>query len=259
MPEPFRSQSGVNKPGPALLGGRCGGSCPADRGPDRSRARVRNAGRRPGRVRGAGRSRARVRGSGRRRVHRGRGHPTHVHDFHQFLHVPLGRIVVTALGRDHELSPSVALWIPAGIPHSARFDPDSLVVPENFDPELHHLPYSEVTSVNVSGAQRQLLLSRMRASEPAEEDPALFAALCSGHRDVLPLPRPTGRSAATVAGELMRNPGDPVRPPSGPRASTPARPACAGPSVPRPGSPSPSGGPGCASTTRSNCSPPGTW
>ncbi|MEU7347400.1 AraC family transcriptional regulator [Streptomyces bacillaris] len=37
----------------------------------------------------------------------------------------------------------------------------------------------------------------------------LVAALCSGHRDVLPLPRPTGRSAATVAGELMRNPGDP--------------------------------------------------
>ncbi|NEE05532.1 cupin domain-containing protein, partial [Streptomyces sp. SID7499] len=47
------------------------------------------------------------------------GHPTHVHDFHQFLYVPLGRIVVTALGRDHELSPSVALWIPAGVPHSA--------------------------------------------------------------------------------------------------------------------------------------------
>ncbi|WP_240676781.1 hypothetical protein [Streptomyces sp. B27] len=49
----------------------------------------------------------------------------------------------------------------------------------------------------------------------------LVAALCSGHRDVLPLPRPTGRSAATVAGELMRNPGTPVRPPSRPRASPP--------------------------------------
>ncbi|MFD8463785.1 helix-turn-helix transcriptional regulator [Streptomyces cyaneofuscatus] len=137
------------------------------------------------------------------------GHPTHVHAFHQFLYVPLGRIVVTALGRDHELSPSVALWIPAGIPHSARFDPDSLVVPETFEPDLHRLPYSEVTSVNVSDAQRQLLLSRMRASEVSEEDPAVFAVLCAGHRDVLPLPQPTGRSAATVAGELMRNPGDP--------------------------------------------------
>ncbi|MFD3796426.1 AraC family transcriptional regulator [Streptomyces californicus] len=137
------------------------------------------------------------------------GHPTHVHTFHQFLYVPLGRIVVTALGRDHELSPSVALWIPAGVPHSARFDPDSLVVAETFEPDLHRLPYSEVTSVNVSDAQRQLLLSRMRSSEVTEEDPAVFAVLCSGHRDVLPLPRPTGRAAATVAGELMRNPGDP--------------------------------------------------
>ncbi|MFD3651004.1 AraC family transcriptional regulator [Streptomyces cyaneofuscatus] len=137
------------------------------------------------------------------------GHPTQVHAFHQFLYVPLGRIVVTALGRDHELSPSVALWIPAGIPHSARFDPVSLVVPETFEPDPHRLPYSEVTSVNVSDAQRQLLLSRTRASEVSEEDPAVFAVLCAGHRDVLPLPKPTGRSAATVAGELMRNPRDP--------------------------------------------------
>ncbi|NEE42369.1 helix-turn-helix transcriptional regulator, partial [Streptomyces sp. SID7982] len=98
---------------------------------------------------------------------------------------------------------------PAGVPHSARFDPDSLVVPETFEPELHHLPYSEVTSVNVSDAQRRLLLSRMRSSEVTEEDPAVFAVLCSGHRDVLPLPRPTGRAATTVADELMRNPGDP--------------------------------------------------
>ncbi|MCD9901145.1 hypothetical protein LUR56_16500 [Streptomyces sp. MT29] len=116
-----------------------------------------------------------------------------------------------------------------------------------------------MTSVNVSDAQRQLLLSRMRASEVSEEDPAVFAVLCAGHRDVLPLPQPTGRSAATVAGELMRNRGTRVRPPSGPRASTPARPVCAGRSAPRRAWRSPSGGPGCASTTRSSCSPSGTW
>ncbi|MFJ8759421.1 hypothetical protein [Streptomyces cyaneofuscatus] len=45
--------------------------------------------------------------------------------------------MVTALGRDHELSPAVALWIPAGISHSARFDPDSLAVPDTFEPDLH--------------------------------------------------------------------------------------------------------------------------
>ncbi|MFI9550714.1 AraC family ligand binding domain-containing protein [Nonomuraea endophytica] len=42
------------------------------------------------------------------------GHPTHAHDFHQFLYVPLGRITVTAHGCEHRLSPSVGVWIPAG-------------------------------------------------------------------------------------------------------------------------------------------------
>lgn len=51
------------------------------------------------------------------------GHPLHVHDFHQFLYVPIGRITVSAVGRDHRLSSSVALWVPAGVPHSARFTP----------------------------------------------------------------------------------------------------------------------------------------
>lgn len=189
MPEPFHSQSGVNEPAPRCL----------EDGVAEAALRI---------VAPTGHEPAPEVLVDDEFIAAG-GHPTHVHAFHQFLHVPLGRIMVTALGRDHELSPSVALWIPAGVAHSARFDPDSPVVPEAFEPDLHHLPYSEVTRVNVSDAQRQLLLSRMRASEVTEEDPAVFAALRSGHRDVLPLPQPTGRSAATVAGELMRNKGDP--------------------------------------------------
>lgn len=196
MPEPFRSQSGVNEPAPCCL---------EDGVAEAALRTVSTTGREPGTDPGAPGPEALVDDD----FIAAGGHPTHVHVFHQFLYVPLGRIVVTALGRDHELSPSVALWIPAGVPHSARFDPDSLVVAETFEPDRHRLPYTEITSVNVSDAQRQLLLSRMRSSEVTEEDPAVFAVLCSGHRDVLPLPRPTGRAAATVAGELMRNPGDP--------------------------------------------------
>lgn len=137
------------------------------------------------------------------------GHPTHVHDFHQFLYVPLGRIVITALGRDYELSPSVALWIPAGIPHSARFDLDSLFVVETFTTERHHLPYAETTVVNVTDTQRRMLLGRMRCSESHHDDSAVFAALSNGHPDCLPLPQPTSHAASTVARALIRMPSDP--------------------------------------------------
>ncbi|MFD5141902.1 cupin domain-containing protein [Streptomyces sp. NPDC058401] len=136
------------------------------------------------------------------------GHPRHVHVFHQFLYVPVGRIVVTIEGVDHRLDPSVALWIPAGVWHGARFDPDSLVVAESFDAGAHHLPHPGPAVINVTGPQRTLLLARMRCSDPAQEAPAVFAVLSGGHPDSLPLPRPVSRAAAAVAGELTRRPHD---------------------------------------------------
>ncbi|MER6914498.1 AraC family transcriptional regulator [Streptomyces sp. NPDC000594] len=135
------------------------------------------------------------------------GHPTHVHDYHQFLHVPVGRIVVTARGTGHELSPSVGLWLPAGLPHSARFDPGSLVVSETFETDEHRLPYRDATVVNIGEAQRRPLLSRMGGDGP--DDATLFAVLTAGPADRLPLPLPTSDAARAVAGELLRRPDDP--------------------------------------------------
>ncbi|MER5872749.1 AraC family transcriptional regulator [Streptomyces sp. NPDC002044] len=137
------------------------------------------------------------------------GHPPHVHDFHQFLHVPVGGIVVTARGRDYELSASVALWIPAGVPHSARFGADSVIAAEAFDAELFALPYEDVTTINITGSQRRLVLGRMRSTRAEDDDPRVFAALCAGHRNCLPLPQPTSHTAGAVARELARTPSDP--------------------------------------------------
>ncbi|MEV6396666.1 AraC family transcriptional regulator [Streptomyces sp. NPDC051907] len=136
------------------------------------------------------------------------GHPTHVHDYHQFLYVPLGRIVVTACGREYELSPSVALWVPAGVPHSAWFAPDSLVIAEDFDVEEHRLPYCEPTILNVTDAHRRLLFGRTRDTG-AQDEARVFAALTGGQRDCLPLPRPTSEAARRVSEALTRQPEDP--------------------------------------------------
>ncbi|WP_240804239.1 AraC family transcriptional regulator [Streptomyces sp. A0592] len=136
------------------------------------------------------------------------GHPPHVHDFHQFLYVPLGAITVSALGQDHELTASVALWIPAGVVHSARFGPDAVVVSESFDAALFDLPYVEPTPVNVTDAQHALLLGRMRSSAAEPDDPKAFAALSAAHPDSLPLPQPVSPAALAVARGLARDPSD---------------------------------------------------
>ncbi|MEU9776432.1 MULTISPECIES: AraC family transcriptional regulator [unclassified Streptomyces] len=137
------------------------------------------------------------------------GHPVHRHAFHQFLYVPLGHITVTAEGRDHRLSPSVALWVPAGLPHSARFDPDSLVLSEDFEPAAHPLPYRGATAVDVDERLRRMLLARMRAPEPGDGGDALFAALTATRERCLALPRPTSEPARTVAEELRKRPDHP--------------------------------------------------
>uniref|UniRef100_UPI003F495FE1 helix-turn-helix transcriptional regulator n=1 Tax=Streptomyces chartreusis TaxID=1969 RepID=UPI003F495FE1 len=136
------------------------------------------------------------------------GHPTHVHDFHQFLYVPIGRIVVTADGADHVLCPTVALWLPAGLPHSARFDPDSLVISESFDADRYRLPCQEASVVPVSEAQRRLLFARMRTRQTVPDDATVFAELTGEKELPLPLPRPTGKAARAVAGALLRDPAD---------------------------------------------------
>ncbi|MEU9862514.1 AraC family transcriptional regulator [Streptomyces sp. NPDC047971] len=139
------------------------------------------------------------------------GHATHVHDFHQLLYAPLGRITVTTPGGDHELVAPMALWLPAGTPHSARFEPDSLVMAESFDADRYRLPYAEPTVVQVDGEARRHLLAGTRGTRSESDDARAFAALTSapaGRHTRLPLLRPTSEAARTVAGTLLRRPDD---------------------------------------------------
>ncbi|MGW6414091.1 AraC family transcriptional regulator [Streptomyces sp. NPDC055055] len=139
------------------------------------------------------------------------GHPAHVHDFHQLLYAPLGRITVTTPEGPHELVSPMALWIPAGTPHSARFEPESLVLAEPFDTVAHQLPYARATVVRIDDVARRHLLARTRGAGSEAGDAALFAALtCARARREtrLALPRPTSEAARAVAGTLLRRPDD---------------------------------------------------
>ncbi|MFJ7591199.1 hypothetical protein ACIQZO_28250 [Streptomyces sp. NPDC097617] len=66
-----------------------------------------------------------------------------------------------------------------------------------------------VTTINITDAQRRLVLGRMRGTLARDDDPEVFAVLSAGHRNCLPLPQPTSHTAGAVARELARTPSDP--------------------------------------------------
>ncbi|MFB7942026.1 AraC family transcriptional regulator [Streptomyces sp. NPDC056049] len=139
------------------------------------------------------------------------GHPTHTHDYHQLLYAPLGRITVTTPDGEHELTSPMALWLPAGTPHSAAFDSGSLVLTESFTPALHDLPFSRATLIRLDETALRHLLARTRGGGSEADDDAMFAVLTCARTDGdarLPLPRPTSEAARTVAGTLLRRPDD---------------------------------------------------
>ncbi|MEV7512162.1 MULTISPECIES: AraC family transcriptional regulator [unclassified Streptomyces] len=136
------------------------------------------------------------------------GRPPHVHSRHQFLYAPLGRVQVTALDSSWPVEHTTALWLPAGIPHSSRCSWDAVVVVETFDAERFDLPYTRPTPVNVTHAQKALLLGRIRSPQPQPAGAEVFAVLATAHPDALPVPMPVSSAVLAVAEALTRTPSD---------------------------------------------------
>ncbi|WP_433829939.1 helix-turn-helix domain-containing protein [Actinoplanes sp. CA-015351] len=136
------------------------------------------------------------------------GHDPHTHEEHQFLYVPLGRIVVTAEGAEHVIEGASGLWMPAGIEHSARFGPDALVIAEEFDAGENRLPYRAATAVEMTPLARRSLLARARSGDEGLGCPELFATLVALRGSRLPLPEPQSRIPRAVARQLTEQPAD---------------------------------------------------
>ncbi|KHL13200.1 UNVERIFIED_CONTAM: AraC family transcriptional regulator [Mumia flava] len=131
-----------------------------------------------------------------------------MHDFHQLLYTPLGHAVIQAGDASHHLSRSVALWLPAGTWHSARFDADSLVAGIGFDADRFDPPAAGPALVPVSDHGRSLLLARLRTqADDTAPSPELYAALTASTL-TLPLPEPRSPAATAVAAALVAGPAD---------------------------------------------------
>lgn len=132
------------------------------------------------------------------------GHDAHRHWFHQFLFVPLGHAQIWADGQSHLLSPECGLWIPAGVWHSARFDPDCLIQPINFDAARWPRPFGSVTPIAITAERWRLLLAHVRSQTDPDAD-VLAALVCEPR---LPLPEPRTAAPRAVADALRAEPWD---------------------------------------------------
>jgi AraC-like DNA-binding protein len=136
------------------------------------------------------------------------GHDPHVHDEHQLLYTPIGHAVIEADGRDHHLSRTVALWIPAGVWHGARFDADCLVESLYFDAGVFEPPAAGATLVPVCARRLILLLAELRAvREDGSPSRGLYEAFTSGPA-TLALPEPRSPVPTAVAAALLAAPAD---------------------------------------------------
>lgn len=135
------------------------------------------------------------------------GHEPHVDDTDELMFAPLGHAVIWAEDRTFHLCRNVALWIPAGVVHSARYDDDSLVVRLPFDQQVHGTPFRQPTEIVLTTRRAQLLLAHMRGQPEQPPSRELFDVLVSGVEQ-LPLPEPTSRIPRSVAGAMLADPAD---------------------------------------------------
>lgn len=136
--------------------------------------------------------------------------PERRHDSHELAWVTSGRATIAVGTRVCALRPGLGLWIPAGTPHVAHLDPDSIVTPAWFDGPV---PLTDVVPVLVSPRLRALLvhLVQSRLSGVPPRLGAADQALELVHHLALPPGQttvPDEPHAAAVARALLADPGD---------------------------------------------------
>lgn len=134
------------------------------------------------------------------------GHEPHQHSEAQLVYAAAGSCVVEAQGRAYRVDARTALWVPAGLRHSARFDAEFfpaclLPAPDLPDSDSAH-------SLEVSPSLRQLILRFCRESEDTSARrllPLIGTALRSA-ASTAGIPIPTGPLTAQIAAAFDADP-----------------------------------------------------
>ncbi|MCF3105584.1 helix-turn-helix transcriptional regulator [Streptomyces roseoverticillatus] len=95
----------------------------------------------------------------------------HEHAAHQLAWAPHGVLAVRAYGRTWVLPSTVALWIPAGTPHSTGATSSALLRSLYFWPERCPLTWDEPQVVPVSGLLRELINHLAQGTDSLAAEP----------------------------------------------------------------------------------------
>lgn len=138
------------------------------------------------------------------------GHPPHRHEEAQILYAVTGACVVTTPQRSLRVDTETAVWIPAGLDHAARFDPEFMPVVVCLEPGelVDGAPLAEARAVRVAPEQRRALLGFAREGDAVRSVAlarSIAEALC-GQAERPAVPRPSGPFAAPVLAALQEDP-----------------------------------------------------
>ncbi|GHF54651.1 AraC family transcriptional regulator [Streptomyces mashuensis] len=138
----------------------------------------------------------------------------HEHAAHQLAWAADGVLAVQASGRTWVLPSSVALWIPAGVPHATGATGKALLRSLYFWPDRCPLRWQEPQVVPVSGLLRELIghLAQEPEALPAEArhraEQVVFDLLHPVTVTTVRAPLPADPRARRVAEALCRDPAD---------------------------------------------------
>ncbi|PAZ09703.1 AraC family transcriptional regulator [Streptomyces sp. SA15] len=144
---------------------------------------------------------------------RGSAFALHWHDLHQLAWSAKGLLRVGSEQGVWLLPPSLALWIPAGIPHTTESAGDAVMRSPYVDPACsEHIGWPEPTVVEVTGLLRALIDHLIRTDLAPDARSRAEAVLLDELRPVpvtsVSAPLPRDPRARTVAEALRADPAD---------------------------------------------------
>ncbi|MFK4100022.1 AraC family transcriptional regulator [Streptomyces sp. NPDC019531] len=144
---------------------------------------------------------------------RGTAYPVHWHPLHQLAWSPKGLVRVRSEHGVWLLPPSLALWIPAGLPHTTESAGDAVMRSPYVDPACcPHITWREPTVLSVTPLFRALVDHLVRTDLAAEARARAEAVLLDELHPVpvtsVNVPLPRDARARTVAERLTADPAD---------------------------------------------------
>lgn len=144
-------------------------------------------------------------------MERGQAFEPHSHDAHQLIWTPDGILAVEIENRYWMLPTTLALWVPAGVPHAPLALRDSVMEGIYLDASRASHGWDRPTAVSMSPLARRLIEHLRDPLEPeqrARAEAVLMDVLAPAETASIIVPLPTDERALTVARRILADPTD---------------------------------------------------